>query len=129
MDALTRLNRLMETLRQQLAGSVKRTDATTGRSTASEIQSRGRPERPSIQELRSRIEARLLALEAGAPDRRRRARRIFFESVLAWEFGDQLLLDSQFSRMIDNIEETVQTDPEMNQQFDELLSSLSVAKR
>lgn len=129
MDPITRLNRLMETLRQQIAGSVKRPDAGAGQSASHEVQSEGRPERPDIQELRSRIAARVLALDAGSPDRKRRARRIFFESVIAWEFGDQLLLDSEFSRMIDNIEETVQADPEMDQQFNELLASLSVAGR
>lgn len=129
MDPITRLNRLMEALRQQLAGSAKRMDSQTGLFTTTEAQSRGRSERPSIQELRSRVETRLLALESGTPDRKRRARRIFFESVLTWEFGDELLLDNQFARMIDNIQETVEADPEMDRQFDELLSSLSVAKR
>lgn len=124
MDAITRLNRLMDTLRQQLAGSTKRTDAATRQSTAGEVQSHGRTEGRNIQELRARIEARMHALEAGTPDRNRRARRIFFESVITWEFGDELLLDSQFLRMIDDIEKTVEADPEINRQFSELLASL-----
>lgn len=123
MDPISRLNRMMETLRKQMAESSKRLD--TSKSPPPEVCGRSRYERPTIQALKARIEERIGAIESDAPDRDRRAQRIFLESVIAWEFGDQLLLDSQVGRLVDGIQETFETDPELNSQFHDLLSQLS----
>lgn len=113
----------METLRKQMAESAKRLD--TAKSSSPEVGRQNRPERPSLQKLKTRIEERIRAIEPDAPDRSRRSRRIFLESVIAWEFGEHLLLDSQFDRLVDTIQETLEADPELDSQFHHLLGQLS----
>ena len=123
MDPINRLNRLVETLRQQMAESARRLD--TAKPHAAEFKPQNRSARLSVEELRRRIQERVKAIEPDNPDRRRRARRIFLESVLAWEFGDELLLDSRLDRLIDNIQQTFESDPEIDAQLGDVISSLS----
>jgi hypothetical protein len=123
MDPINRLNRMVETLRQQMAESAKRLD--TSKTPSGETRSQNRSGRLSLDELRRRIYDRVQAIEPDTPDRGRRARRIFLESVLAWEFGDELLLDSQLDRLIDNLQQTFESDPEIDAQFRDLMANLS----
>ena len=123
MDPISRLNRLVETLRQQMAESAKRLD--TAKPHAAEAKPQSRSARLSVEELRRRIQERVKAIEPDNPDRGRRARRIFLESVLAWEFGDELLLDSRLDRLIDNIQQTFESDPEIDAQLSDVIASLS----
>jgi len=123
MDPIGRLNRLMETLRKQMAESAKRADAAGHQ--ASDVRPQTRSERPSIQELRSRIVERVRGIQSESGENRRRARRVFVESVVAWEFGDQLLLDNRFEDLVDQIEETFEMDTELDKKFHDLITDLT----
>ncbi|HJX10078.1 MAG TPA: hypothetical protein VJ733_06205 [Candidatus Binatia bacterium] len=126
MDPIDRLSRLIETLRQRMAESAKRPQASA--QTTQPNQARSLPpssRRLTVQELRQRITQRTRAIEPGSPEREQQARRIFFESVLAWEFGDQLLLDSQFNRLLDGIQDAFESDPETHRELNALLTELS----
>ena len=122
MDPIDRLNRLMQTLRQQVATSAKRTDAPT---TPGEVAGPRRAARPSVANLRARVQERLHALPpADTPERRQQARRAFFETVLAWEFGDRLLLDRDLVRLVDQLQETFE-DAELARELDVVLDALT----
>ncbi len=123
MDPINRLSRIIETLRQQMAESAKRPGPS--KPSSDEVRARNRSDRPSVEELRHRILQRVREIEPDNPDRGRRARRIFLESVVAWEFGDELLLDSQLDRLIDSLQQTFETDPELDIQFRELIANLA----
>lgn len=125
MDPVNRLSRLMETLRQRMAESAKKLGTTSQTSAPSAPRSPASANRRTVEELRAHIGERVRSLEPNNPERRRRARRIFLESVLAWEFGDQLLLDNQFSRLIDGIQEAFESDPEIDRELSDLLTDLS----
>lgn len=56
---------------------------------------------------------RLQAIDRSDPDARRRAVRIYLERALAREFGDALLNDPLFSRMLDTVQEQMQSDPQL----------------
>lgn len=56
---------------------------------------------------------RVQALDPGDPDRRRKAVRIYLESELAREFGQSLLNDADFPRMLDSIERQMQEDAQL----------------
>lgn len=123
MDPISRLNRLMETLRQQMTQSTKRV-ATPRQDTASNT-ARAQTPRQTVSELRQQIRTRVRAIAPNSPDRDRQVRRIFFESVLAWEFGEQLLLDSQFNRLIEGIEEAFEQDSETDRELRNVLTDLA----
>jgi hypothetical protein len=128
MDPIDRLNRLMETLRQQMAQSAKRLNTSSQSTRPTNARSPGSANKRTVEELRQHIGERVRAIEPNNPERGRRARRIFLESVLAWEFGDQLLLDSQFNRLIEGIQDAFESDPEINRELQNLLTDLSQSR-
>ncbi|TFY97071.1 hypothetical protein [Ramlibacter humi] len=58
------------------------------------------------------VAQRIQALAANDPDRKRKALRIFLESLLLQQLGPQLLHDSSFSSMVDAVQGQIQADPE-----------------
>jgi hypothetical protein len=45
---------------------------------------------------------------------------------MAWEFGNDIVRDLEFSDMIADIQETLETTPEIKRQFDGLIEQLTV---
>lgn len=123
MDPINRLNRLLETLRQQIAESARRSD--TSRTQTSPSQSGNGAVKLALPELRRRIQDRIQGVEPTTPEGQRQAKRLFLESVLVWEFGDNLLLDKQYQHMLDNIQATIESDPDTDKQFTALVTDLS----
>ena len=116
----------MQTLRQQMAGSAKRAQATTTTTDAGRLQGGGA--RPSVASLRVRVEERLRALPDGdTPERRRQARRLFLEAVLTWEFGEQLLLDTNLTHLFDQLQATLD-DTDMGRELDGVLDGLLASR-
>lgn len=56
---------------------------------------------------------RIAAIAPADPDRRRKAVRLFVESRIAAELGEQLLNDPGFPRMLDAIQARMQADAEV----------------
>lgn len=123
MDPINRLNRLVESLRQQMAESSRRLESSP-RAAVGETP-RGNA-RLSLPELRRQIQERIQAVEGTNPEARRRARRIFLESVLVWEFGDNLLADQRHQTLLDNIQAAIENDAELDKQFSALVGELSI---
>jgi len=124
LDSVSRLNQMMEVLRRQMTGSTGRTEA--GRSQPNNVGQQTRAaDKPGIPELRARIHERLRALDPADPRRSQKAKRLFLESVLAWEFGNELLLDRRLEDMLDGIQQTISTSPELDARFDELLDDIA----
>lgn len=69
---------------------------------------------------------RIQALSPNDPDRKKKALRIFLESVLLQELGAELVHDPSFSDMVDAVQGQMQADSEMAAAADEL-SELLVA--
>ncbi|MBI3900267.1 MAG: hypothetical protein HY308_18540 [Gammaproteobacteria bacterium] len=124
MEPINRLNRLVETLRQQIADSARRAGSTAGQSTSATFGNAAQA-RSALPDLRLRIQDRLRAVDMSGPEGQHQAKRVFLESVLAWEFGDKLQLDQQYTSLLDKIQEAVETDPEFDRQFTALLADLS----
>lgn len=126
MDPISRLNGLMEVLRRQIADSARRLDAAGKPGTpAARPPSAAAPTAVSVQQLRRQITDRLRAIEKSDPRQGDKARRIFFESVLLWEFGDALLLDRRVDDVIDHIETAFRSSPDLDRQLGELLNQLA----
>lgn len=122
MDSISRVNQVIETLRRQIAESARQLDSTPTQRTAGQ---RPAKELPGLVSLRAGIQEKIRGLDAADPQRNRRARRAFLESVLAWELGDELLLDQRFADMLDHIEVAMKSNPELDRRFDQMILELS----
>ena len=96
--------------------------SSTARSGAGKSRSKGSA-KADIAELKSQITARLRELD---PDERSspQAARIFVESALAWEFGDEILTDPNFAKLASDIQQAIGSSPEAREKFAELLKGL-----
>jgi hypothetical protein len=118
-DAIGPLSRTLELLRRQMAEHARQLESgsrttpggsagTTSRSSAGKL---------DINALRQKVSERLEAIDATDPNAQRRRRRVFLESVLAWEFGEEALRDPGFQDLVDRLEESFATHPEVERQF------------
>lgn len=117
-DPIGRLNPALEVLRQRLAEHAGRmeTPLRGGRAQAAR-----QPERAAA--LRQRVTERLKAIDAADPQRERKSRRAFIESVLSLEFGEALQNDPKTLELIERIEQAIDERPELERQFRSVLSA------
>lgn len=129
MDPINGLNNIMEILRRQIADNAQRLDRS-GKAGRSSI-SRNEPKagKPSPHELRALIHDRIKGLDPREPHYRHKAKRLFLESVMAWEFGSNIVRDQEFSELIADIQETLETTPEIERQFDGLIDQLATGRK
>ena len=117
-DPIGRLNPALEVLRQRLSEHAQRMDSPVrgGRAhTARE------PQR--AEALRQRVTERLKAIDTADPQRERKSRRAFIESVLSLEFGEALQNDPKTLELIERIEKAIDERPELERQFRTVLSA------
>jgi len=125
VDSVGRLNSIIEVLRRQIAESGRRMEAA-GNNTLGNKPRTGSESmaRPGLPELKLRLQARLRHLDPADPDKARKSQKLFLESVLAWEFGDSLLLDRRFDDLVEEILQALSSHPDMEKQLTELLVTL-----
>lgn len=119
---VSRLNAVMDVLRRQLSETERRSGPNANPTPSSSPGTTGTLSRPSLIQLRQRIRDRIKSIHPADPQLASRSRRIFVESVLAWEFGDQLFADRQFDDLVEQIQTAMSSQPELDQQLAELLS-------
>lgn len=111
----------MEILRRQIAA--QKSDSRN-RSAGRQGVAGSAPTRAPMQALRTRIHERITGLDISGADRRT-AGRVFLESVLAWEFGDDLIGDPRFDEMLREVHDTIDADPKLRNRFHELLQQIA----
>ena len=114
----------MEILRRQIAESARRLDIGGKPSTPNTATPNAVAAKRPLAEFKQRINERLGAIPKNDPDRAKKAQRLFIESVLTWEFGDNLLLDKRFEEMLDRVQEGLAASPEAGKQFEKYLATL-----
>jgi len=122
-DPISRLNPALEVLRQRLAEHAQRLDSSGkggGAARASAPPSARQPGR--AESLRQRVAERLRAIDAADPQRERKSRRAFIETVLSLEFGEALHNDPKTLELIERIEQAIDSRPELERQFRAALS-------
>ena len=125
MDPINKLTRLLETLRLQQSATGK-TRSHKPESTDRAKQSEKRVQyssKRSLEQLSQRIGERINRL---APNERQgdKGTQVFIDSILAWEFGEELLQSESFSRYSNKIQEAIRSDDRLNNELKKLLESL-----
>lgn len=126
MDPINGLNQIIEILRQRLQQGAERIGKRPAeRKTSARAASKA--SKPAIEQLERRLVERLRSLDNDTAEPSRRAVRAFLESVLAWEFGEELLQDARFLEMARDIENQILSDPGLNQRLGALFKQLRSA--
>lgn len=123
MDPVGRLDQVLRLISRQMAERASRLDAGT----TAPVQASATPpaRRLALGALKERVRGRLRSIDPSDPRRQQKARRVFLESVLSWQFGDELLLDRGFEDMISGVQEALQAHPRLEQRLAQLLRELA----
>lgn len=119
---VSRLNAVMETLRRQLSETERKPGPGTQRASTPGASNAARSSRQSLSQLRERVLTRMASIDPADPQHKSRSRRIFIESVLAWEFGEQLLSDRGLDELVEQVQAAMSGSPEIELQLSELLA-------
>jgi hypothetical protein len=122
MDPINRLDQIMRVIGQQMSERAARLDAG-GKPLPVATPSR-LARRPALTALKSKIQERLKALDPNDPRHPEKARRIFLESVLAWQFGSELMVERGFADVVSGVQEVLRAHPQMDARLGELLREL-----
>lgn len=128
MDPVNGINQLMALLKRQLA---ERNERSAGSTTGTQL-SRSRqpthraPAKVTVDEIQRRIGQRLKSI-ASAERSGPLGTQIFIESVLVWEFGDDILNDPGFGDFVASVRETMSHDPDLQHSLERLLERLATS--
>lgn len=120
MDPINPLDQMTELLRKRIATevSVKSTSVNKGKSTS--VSDKAILGRISTGELNTKIVTQIKQIEPNDAQRNQKAMHIFLENVLIWQFGDELLNDSDFSRLVSEVKEALEKVSITTQLFDQI---------
>jgi hypothetical protein len=71
------------------------------------------------EDLATRIARRVAVIDKGDPDRRRKAFRVFLESLMLDEWGAQLLNDPGFHQLVDTVQAQMESNAELRSLMNE----------
>ena len=123
MDPVNGLNRLMELLRRRMTETPSRVEKraiSTSRSAYTEQPS----VKPSLAQLEAGIAERIKCVDPSDENYNTKATRIFIESVLKWEFGEELIQDTHFAEMVREVNNMFKSDPNIQKGFNALLTRM-----
>lgn len=124
MDAINNINRVMEVLRRRLAEK-SNTQKSEQVSLSTLEKKQQIQSKASTEELQNQIISRLKNVQGEGEQWQRRAAQIFFESVLAWEFGDEFVQDPKCPELIREMKSMMEVDQNTWKRFNRLLTRLS----
>ncbi len=110
MTGLDPTNQLAGLIRVQIASLRRRQEA---RGAAALKQPAVPPSAGQTPDLASIVAQRIRSLQTDDPQRERKAFRIFLETVLLSELGQQLVADPAFVLMVDHVQSQMESDPDL----------------
>ncbi|MDB5986143.1 MAG: hypothetical protein JWR16_1196 [Nevskia sp.] len=121
MTRVDRMSELLSALRQQLTSKAesRRTEASSASDAGDDLVQSEKAE--TLTDLRRRLGRELKRYDLGSKLELKQARQNFFESVLAWDLGEQLPRDPRFGLMIRDVEETIAADERTSNELDQLI--------
>jgi hypothetical protein len=79
---------------------------------------------PGAEDLATALARRIASIDRSDPDRRRKAFRVFLESVMLDEWGAQLINDPAFHQLVDTVQAQMETRPELRAMMSEAADRL-----
>lgn len=122
LDPVGRLSQVMQLIRQQMAERASRLES--GASTLPAAPPALAARQISIGELKSKIRERIQLIQRDDPRRADKVQRAFLESVLAWQFGPELMLDRGFEEIVAGVQESLQAHPDLHARCMQMLDDL-----
>ncbi len=105
MTSISNVQQIVAVIRQQLAKRADALDARVRRGEGGAAAKAGSKDLPTL------IAERIKAIDRDDPNRGRKTFRVFIESILLSEFGENLINDPQFYRVVDDVQQQMETDP------------------
>ncbi len=125
MEPINGLSNIMEILRRQISDNAKRLDKTGKSGGHRAARNVTRSGTTSPKELRALIQDRIKGLNADEARYQYKAKRLFLESVVISEFGNEISRDQGFNDMLDDIQDVIESNADTKQLFDSLIGELS----
>lgn len=119
MTAINSVQQIVASIRAEMAQRVAVGDSAAP--VAARRRARGKPAAAASSGM---ISERVKALDPADPQRGRKAFRIFLESVLLNELGQELINDSAFYQMVDQVQQTMEQDEKIAAAIDKAVASL-----
>lgn len=123
MDPIDGLSHIAQIFRQKLAEK-NHSPATKHDIKASKHSTPPLAAKPSAEEIKRKISERIQSLNTDEDQQGRIAAQIFVETILTWEFGEQLLEDPEFTELSSDVATTMWQDPHTWQQLKQVIKSL-----
>ena len=110
MNTIDSTSRFLTQIAEQVSGLVKQFPEIEKKSTLSVGEKRSLNTPRDVNTL---VAQRVQAIDIDDPRRRRKAFRIFLESILLNELGEDLVNDPGFHTLVDNVQQTMERNPEL----------------
>lgn len=112
----------MEIVRTQVSG--KSSGARKEKTQGTQKPAPSKVGKISQTELKKRITDRLKKTSPDTPQSIQKSKEIFLESVILWEFGENLINDPSFPVLIEKIRTTLDEDGQTSHNFERLIKQL-----
>ena len=122
MDRIKQINSIFKIARSQLSKQAKTDSLTANKKTKNSVKKKIKKTSPT--ELKKSISEKLRILDKKSPDYNQQSRNIFLESVLLWEFGEDIINAPEFHQMLDKISNTICNNKESSRKFSKLIKQL-----
>jgi len=120
MDKINGINALVSILRGQITRTTEKKIRSTSNKRAMEAKSKGKQ---SPKELDSLITSKINKLNCDKEEFQIETLKVIVESILAWEFGDEILTDPEFEVLVNNITDNIEASEKLSALYKEYFSN------
>ncbi|MGY1490761.1 hypothetical protein ACW4YW_15250 [Methylobacillus pratensis] len=118
MDPLSPLDGIAELIRRKVAAESLNKGHFQTLSKAGQSQPKAtQPGKPNADAIKHKVVTQIKGISGDDPKRSHKAVTLFVENILAWQFGDELRNDPEFSGLVDNVVEVLEKEPMIVEQL------------
>ena len=122
MDKLGGISHIISIIRGQAKSDLAQSKQKI--STTPDIKSPQKPKKISKDELKKNLSQKLKSIPKNT-ENKSRSKDVFLESVILWEFGEQLANDPLFAEIKSKVRQTIESNPETSEKLEKLIDQLS----